>query len=85
MGDPSSIARVSHLSDALNGIVVDALISPKGQGERSLAVGHTQHLKSDDLVLMDRGYPAFWLFVLILSSQAHFCAFTRISTPRSLP
>jgi hypothetical protein len=25
-------------------------------------------------VLLDRGYPAFWLFVLILSREAHFCA-----------
>ena len=73
-GDACPIARTSHLFDALNGIVVDAVISPKGQGERSLAAGHAQYLKSDDLVLLDRGYPAFWLFVLILSMQAHFCS-----------
>jgi hypothetical protein len=73
-GEACPVARISHLFDALNGIVVDALIRPKEQGERSLAAEHTQHLKSDDLVLLDRGYPAFWLFVLILSRQAHFCA-----------
>jgi len=66
------------LFDALNGIVVDAVISPKGQGERSLAAGHAQYLKSDDLVLLDRGYPAFWLFVQILSTHAQFCA--RVTT-----
>lgn len=73
-GEACPIARISHLFDVLNGIVVDAVISPKKQGERSLAAGHTQHLKSDDFVLLDRGYPAFWLFVLILSRQANFCA-----------
>ena len=73
-GEACPVARISHLFDVLNGIVVDAIIGPKEQGERSLAAGHTQHLKSDDLVLLDRGYPAFWLFVLILSRKANLCA-----------
>lgn len=73
-GEACPIARISNLFDVLNGIVVDAIISPKKQGERSMAAVHTQQLKSDDLVLLDRGYPAFWLFVLILSRQAHFCS-----------
>jgi Transposase DDE domain len=73
-GEACPIARISNLFDALNGIVVDAVIHPKEQGERSLAAEHMQHLKANDLVLLDRGYPAFWLFALILSRQAHFCA-----------
>ena len=76
-GEACPIARISHLFDALNGIVVDAVIRPKEQGERSLAAEHIQHLKAKDLVLLDRGYPAFWLFVLILSRQAQFCARTK--------
>lgn len=35
---------------------------------------HLDQLKSGDLVLLDRGYPAFWLFVLILKREGHFCA-----------
>jgi hypothetical protein len=31
-------------------------------------------VKANDLILPDRGYPAFWLFTLILSKQADFCA-----------
>jgi len=73
-GEACPIARISNMFDVLNGMVIDAIISPKKQGERSLAAGHTQHLKSDDLVLLDRGYPAFWLFVLTLSRHANFCA-----------
>jgi len=73
-GEACPVARISHLFDALNGIVVDALIRPKEQGERLLAAEHMQHVKSGDLVLLDRGYPAFWLFMLILSKQANFCA-----------
>jgi hypothetical protein len=28
----------------------------------------------NDLILLDRGYPAFWLFKLIKSMGADFCA-----------
>ncbi|HSW62573.1 MAG TPA: IS4 family transposase [Dissulfurispiraceae bacterium] len=73
-GEPCPVARISTLFDAINGVVVDALIRPKEQGERSLAAEHLQQVKAKDLVLLDRGYPAFWLFALILSRQAHFCA-----------
>ena len=73
-GEACPVARISTLFDAINGIVIDALIRPKEQGERSLAAEHMQHVKAGDLVLLDRGYPAFWLFALILSREAHFCA-----------
>ena len=72
-GEACPLARISTLFDAINGIVVDAVIRPKERGERSLAAEHMQHVKANDLVLLDRGYPAFWLFALILSRQAHFC------------
>lgn len=67
-------ARLSQLFDVLNKVTVEALIAPKAQGERSLAAQHCHQLGSNDLVLVDRGYPAFWLFVTIVSHQAHFCA-----------
>jgi hypothetical protein len=73
-GEACPVARISTLFDAQNGIVVDALIRPKEQGERSLAAEHMLHVGVNDLVLLDRGYPAFWLFALILSRKAHFCA-----------
>ena len=73
-GDHCPMARISHLFDALNGITIDALISSKDKGERILAAEHMKHLSPGDLVLLDRGYPAFWLFALILSKGAHFCS-----------
>ena len=73
-GEACPLARISGLFDVLNGIVVDALIRPKEQGERALAAEHMPQVKAHDLVLLDRGYPAFWLFALILSKEAHFCA-----------
>jgi hypothetical protein len=73
-GEPCPIARVSHIFDVLNDITLEALISPKATGERALAAQHFEHLKSSDLVLLDRGYPAFWLFALIVEQGAQFCA-----------
>ena len=73
-GVPVPMARISQLFDTLNGITHHALIAPKSIGERELAAKHFQHLEEKDLVLLDRGYPAFWLFKLILFYKANFCA-----------
>lgn len=72
--NPCPKARGSQMFDVLNKITVDALISPKSEGERELAAFHFIKLMPQDLVLLDRGYPAFWLFKLILSMNADFCA-----------
>lgn len=68
------VARISHMFDVLNHIIVDAIIAPKSEGERELAFKHFNLLCSLDLVLLDRGYPAFWLFQLIINKGANFCA-----------
>jgi len=67
-------ARVSQMFDPLNRVTVDALILPKEVGEREAAARHFEHLQTGDLVLVDRGYPAFWFFALILLKKGHFCA-----------
>jgi hypothetical protein len=72
-------ARVSQMFDVLNKVSLDAIIASKDQGERVLAELHFAHLKAGDLVLLDRGYPAFWLFALILAKNAHFCARMKLS------
>lgn len=73
-GDPCPIARVSQMFDVINQVTMDAIIAPKALGERALAALHFALLRAGDLVLLDRGYPAFWLFALILDQGAHFCA-----------
>lgn len=67
-------ARVSQMFDVMNKVTLDAIMAPKENGERALAEAHFAHLKAGDLVLLDRGYPAFWLFACILKQNAHFCA-----------
>lgn len=74
-GAPSPMARVSQLFDVLNKLTIDAAITPKSFGERQLAAEyHFLKLMPNDLLLLDRGYPAWWLFRLILCRQANFCA-----------
>lgn len=73
-GAPSPMARVSQLFDVLNKMTIDAIINPKGIGERELAAQHLINVMPNDLILLDRGYPAWWLFKLILSRNADFCA-----------
>ncbi len=59
--------------DVFNRVTVDALIKPKKDGERELAAFQFLKLMPNDLILLDRGYPAFWLFELIMSTDANFC------------
>ena len=78
-GDPCPKSRISQMFDVLNHITIDAIIKPKSFGERELAVEHFLKLMTNDLVLLDRGYPAAWLFNHILSLGANFCARIKIS------
>ncbi len=72
--DVVPLARVSQLFDVLNDITVDALIGAMDDGERQYAARHFEKIRLGDLILLDRGYPAFWLFALILGLDADFCA-----------
>jgi hypothetical protein len=73
-GAPSPMARISQFFDVLNKITVDAIIENRNIGERELAARHFLKLVPNDLVLLDRGYPAWWLFRMILTMDANFCA-----------
>ena len=67
-------ARVSQLFDVLNTVTLDALIAPKDKGERTLFAEQCHKLGPGDLLLLDRGYPAFGLFAKVKSTGADFCA-----------
>jgi hypothetical protein len=81
--NPCPLARISQMFDVLNKITVDAIISPKATGERELCESHFLKLMPNDLVLLDRGYPAYWLFNLILSWGGNFCA--RVQVDKWIP
>lgn len=71
---PCPKARVSQMFDVLNKVTIDASVAPKNLGEREIASFHLLKLLPQDLILLDRGYPAHWFFKLVLSMDANFCA-----------
>jgi hypothetical protein len=52
-------ARSSVLYDVLNGLALDAALENMEQGERDLALRHSNQWRKNDLVIYDRGYPSF--------------------------
>lgn len=73
-GTQTAKARVSHLFDVLNGLTLDGVLAPICEGERALALRHLAHVQPGDLLLLDRGYPAFWFFCALVQCGADFCA-----------
>ncbi len=71
---PCPKARASQMFDVLNKVTIDAIISPKSEGERELAALHFIKLQPEDLLILDRGYPAYWLFKLAMTMNSQFCA-----------
>lgn len=70
---PRSMAMVSMLYDALNHITLDAEIAPYASSERDLLMRHLAKVKKGDVLLLDRGYPCFWLLFLLMAKQIEFC------------
>ena len=73
-GIPCPLARMSELYDPLNKLTISSVVSPIKIGEREQASSLLLHLMPNDLVLLDRGYPAFSLFKIIHEMNGQFCA-----------
>jgi len=54
-------------------VVVEANLVSTEVGEPVLAGEHRAATRVDDLILYDRGNPAFWLFALPALAQRDFC------------
>ncbi len=70
---PRSLAIGSMLYDVLNMMTIDSQIAPYSSSERDLLMQHLDHVKSGDLLLLDRGYPSFWLLFLLKAKGIEFC------------
>ena len=62
---PRSLAIASMLYDVLNQVTIDAQIAPYVSSESDLLMQHLDKIKCGDLLLLDRGYPSFWLLFLL--------------------
>jgi hypothetical protein len=67
------LARVSMLYDLGHELVVDLQLAAYCVSERELAIAHLAAARPEDLLLYDRGYPAFWLMVMHLQRGLAFC------------
>jgi hypothetical protein len=63
----------SMLYDVLNQITIDAQLAPYASSERDLLMQHLDKIKPGDLLLLDRGYPCFWLLFLLKAKGIEFC------------
>lgn len=68
---PMALASVYY--DVLNQVVIDAQLAPIHSSERDCAAQHLKQAKGNDLVLFDRGYPAFWLYQHLQEQDQSFC------------
>ncbi len=73
-GENHVVANILQIFDCLNGITTSALIAPESIGERELLATQIDILSNKDLLLLDRGYPAFWMFALFAAKNIDFCA-----------
>jgi hypothetical protein len=70
---PRSLAMGSLLYDVLNLVTLDSQIAPYASSERDLLMQHLDQVKPGDLLLLDRGYPSFWLLFLMKAKGIGFC------------
>jgi hypothetical protein len=77
---PMGLASIYY--DVLNEVVIDGSIQSVNTPERECAQQHLKLAAKDDLVLFDRGYPAFWLYSYLQEKEQPFCM--RIKTKHEL-
>ena len=77
-GQPYVLARALGLYATDARLMLKATLAPYLTGERALLATLLPHLDSDDLLLMDRGFPAVWLFTLLQQRGLPFLVFNCI-------
>lgn len=73
-GESAPRGRLSVLYDSMNDMIVDCKLTPKSVDEKKLMIEHIKCSSKGDLIVLDRGYQAFWVFKKLIKNGAHFCA-----------
>ena len=68
-----SLARAAALLDVASGLFLRADLASDSVGERAMLVSQLSAMRPDDLLVLDRGYPAHWLFALLWQQRRAFC------------
>ena len=77
-------ARLSVLYDVLNNYVIDGLLEPLSNGEKTLAIRHLDYTNENDLIIYDRGYPSFDLIYEHTKRGLHFLIRTKIDFSKQI-
>lgn len=72
-GGQTPIAQVFGLMDVTSGLLVHADMWASSTREREMLANSLPHVRPDDLLLLDRGFPSYWLFAWLNERQRHFC------------
>jgi len=67
------MAQVIGLFDVASKVMLHAQLAPAAARERSMLADCVDHLDDGDLLLLDRGFPAYWLFAWLAQHRRHFC------------
>lgn len=67
------MALASILYDTENLVPIDSQIASCDHSERDLLKKHLNYTQKGDLLVLDRGYPAQWLFFLLYAKELDFC------------
>jgi len=73
-GQPYVLARALGLFATTSRLMLKAVLGRFDDAERALLAQLLPHLASDDLLIMDRGFPAVWLFTLLQQRGIPFLA-----------
>lgn len=72
-GGEAPMAQAIGLFDVTSRLMLHAQLAPASSRERALLADCLHHVQDDDLLLLDRGFPAFWLFAWLLEQGKSFC------------
>jgi hypothetical protein len=72
-GGQTPLAQVFGLFDVTSGLLVHADMFHAQTREREMLANSLGAVRADDLLLLDRGFPSYWLFAWLIERQRHFC------------
>lgn len=72
-GGQTPMAQVLGLMDVASGLLVHAEMWASSTREREMLAASLTQVRPDDLLLLDRGFPSYWLFAWLIERQRHFC------------
>lgn len=66
------MAKISTCFDLLNELILNPVIDAYSSDEYQMAIEHINKLQKGDLLILDRGYDAAWMFYLLTKKEIDF-------------